>query len=136
MFICELAHNGVLVDTASQDGSTRALWSERDGFCNGILWMPAWTVERTHKPFSEAAEEVALESREIRRRGQAARSLAALLMNCEMRGARANFAAAGGNSVRAGERFCGLEKKKIPVESTIDVAFLAITALAGRQASD
>ena len=54
-------------------------------------------------------------------------------MNCEMRGARADLAAAEGNSVRADESFCGMEKQKTPVRTTIDATQLAITALTCRQ---
>ena len=31
---------GFLVDRISQNRTTQALWAARDGFCNGILWMP------------------------------------------------------------------------------------------------
>ena len=54
-------------------------------------------------------------------------------MNGEMRGARANFAAAEGHSVRTEKRLLGREEQDVLAISVVDVAQLAITALTGRQ---
>ena len=54
-------------------------------------------------------------------------------MNREMRGARANFAAAEGHSVRTEKRLLGREEQDVLAISEVDAAQLAITALTGRQ---